>query len=157
MLLRLPLLGPMIRGIMVGRFVESFGGLLSAGISIKESLALTERVVTHTQFSHMVGELRLAVARGEGIGGKLSQYRSLFPPLLTQMMSLGEKSGELGKMVVQISRYVEKDLKRRTQRMSTLVEPLVTVAMASVIFLRFSDENLHLIKDVGGISKTRGT
>ncbi|MFQ5805344.1 MAG: type II secretion system F family protein, partial [Phycisphaerae bacterium] len=133
LLLRLPLLGPIVRSAMVGRFVEAFGSLLAAGLSIKEALTLTERVVRHSEYAGMVRELRLAVARGEGLGSKLSEYRSLFPPLLTRMMSLGEKSGELGKMAVQVSRYTEKDLKRRAQRMSTLVEPLVTVAMAFVI------------------------
>jgi type IV pilus assembly protein PilC len=133
LLLRLPLFGPMIRSVMVGRFVEAFGSLLAAGVSIKESLALTERVVRHTEYARMVRELRLAVARGEGLGSKLSEYRSLFPALLTRMMSLGEKSGELGKMAMHVSQYTDKDLKRRTQRMSVLVEPLVTVAMAFVI------------------------
>ena len=132
-LLRLPLLGPMVRNVMLGRFVETFGSLLAAGVSIKESLALTERAVHHSQFAAMVHELRLAVARGEGIGSKLDEYRSLFPPLLTRMMSLGEKSGELGGMLMQMGRYIEKDLRRRTQRMSSLVEPLVTVAMAFVV------------------------
>lgn len=133
LLLRLPLLGPVVRSVLVGRFVEAFGSLLAAGVSIKESLALTERVVPHSEYVGMVRELRLAVARGEGLGGKLSEYRFLFPPLLTRMMSLGEKSGELGKMAMQVSQYTDKDLKRRAQRMSALVEPLVTVAMAFVI------------------------
>ncbi len=133
LLLRLPLLGPMVRNIMLSRFVETFGSLLAAGVSIKESLALTERAVHHSEFAGMVRELRLAVARGEGIGSKLGEYRSLFPPLLTRMLSLGEKSGELGGMLMQMGRYIEKDLKQRTQRMSSLVEPLVTVAMAFVI------------------------
>jgi type IV pilus assembly protein PilC len=133
LLLRLPLLGPVVRSALVGRFVEAFGSLLAAGVSIRESLALTERVVPHSEYTGMVRELRLAVARGEGLGSKLGEYRSLFPPLLTRMISLGEKSGELGKMAMQVSQYTTKDLKRRVQRMSALVEPLVTVAMAFVI------------------------
>ena len=81
----------------------------------------------------MVRELQFAIARGEGIGRKLGEYQSIFPPLLTQMITLGEKSGELGKMVVQIGVYVGKDLNRRTQQMSMLIEPIVTVGMALAI------------------------
>ena len=81
----------------------------------------------------MLRELRLAVARGEGMGRKLSEYGTLFPPLLTQMMTLGEKSGKLGEMVVQVGRFVEKDITRRTQQLSMLLEPIVTIGMAVTI------------------------
>lgn len=133
LLIRLPVLGPVFRGVVVGRFVQSFGSLMSSGVSIKESLLLTERVVQHTEFAEMLREMRLAVARGEGMSRKLSEYRTLFPPLLTQMMTLGEKSGKLGSMVIQVGRFVEKDLKRRTQQMSMLLEPIVTIGMAAMI------------------------
>ena len=133
MLLRLPVLGPVIRTVLIGRFIQAFGSLLDAGVSIKESLALTEQVVQHSEFRKMVRELQFAIARGEGIGRKLGEFQSIFPPLLTQMITLGEKSGELGKMVVQIGVYVGKDLKRRTQQMSMLIEPIVTVGMALAI------------------------
>lgn len=132
-LLRIPVMGRVIRTILVGRFVQAFGNLLGAGVSIKESLALTEQVMGHSDYAGMVRELQAAVARGEGIGRKLGEYRSLFPPLLTQMLSLGEKSGELGKMVLEIGHYIDKDLKRRTQQMSTLIEPIITVVMAVAI------------------------
>ena len=133
MLLRLPVFGPVIRTVLIGRFVQAFGSLLDAGVSIKESLALTEQVLQHSEFRKMVRELQFAIARGEGIGRKLGEYQSIFPLLLTQMIILGEKSGELGKMVVQIGVYVGKDLKRRTQQMSMLIEPIVTVGMALAI------------------------
>ena len=133
MLLRLPVLGPVIRTVLIGRFIQAFGSLLDAGVSIKESLALTEQVVQHSEFRKMVRELQFAIARGEGIGRKLGEFQSIFPPLLTQMITLGETSGELGKMVVQIGVYVGKDLKRRTQQMSMLIEPIVTVGMALAI------------------------
>ena len=133
LLIRLPVLGPVFRGVVVGRFVQSFGSLMSSGVSIKESLLLTERVVQHTEFAEMLREMRLAVARGEGMSRKLSEYRTLFPPLLTQMMTLGEKSGKLGSMVIQVGQFVEKDLKRRTQQMSMLLEPIVTIGMAAMI------------------------
>ena len=133
LMLRIPLLGPMFRGVIVSQFVEAFGSLLTTGVSVKESLALTEEVVQHSEFREMVRALRQAVDRGESIAGTLRDYRSLFPPLLTQMMSLGEKSGELGKMAVQIGRYIDKDLKRKVERVSSLIEPFVTVAMAGAI------------------------
>jgi type IV pilus assembly protein PilC len=123
----------MFRGVIVSQFVEAFGSLLTTGVSVKESLALTEEVVQHSEFREMVRALRQAVDRGESIAGTLRGYRSLFPPLLTQMMSLGEKSGELGKMAVQIGRYIDKDLKRKVERVSSLIEPFVTVAMAGAI------------------------
>lgn len=132
-LIRIPAVGPVIRTAIVGRFVNSFGNLLAAGVSIKESLALTEQVVGHAEYAAMTRELQNAVARGEGIGRKLGEYRSLFSPLLIRMMSLGEQSGELGPMVMEVGRYTEKDLRRRIQQMSSLVEPLVTVLMALAI------------------------
>lgn len=132
-LIRVPALGPVIRTAIVGRFVDAFGNLLAAGVSIKESLALTEQVVGNAEYAAMTRELQNAVARGEGIGRKLGEYRSLFPPLLIRMMSLGEQSGELGPMVMEIGRYTEKELRRRIQQMSSLVEPLVTVLMALAI------------------------
>ena len=132
-LLRVPLLGPLIRSVIVGQFVEAFGSLLITGVSVKESLALSEQVVQHREYVGMIRAMRQAVARGEGLAPTLARYRPLFPPLLTQMMSLGEKSGDLGKMAIQISRYIDKDLKRKVERMSALVEPLVTIGLASAI------------------------
>ena len=133
LLLRMPVLGPVLQGALVGRFVRTFGSLLSGGISVKESLALTERVVGHAEFVGMVRELRLAVDRGEGVGNKLSEYTHLVPPLLARMIILGEKSGDLGNMIMKVGEYSEKDFKRRMKRMSTLIEPLITVVMAFAI------------------------
>ena len=129
----MPVLGPVLQGALVGRFVRTFGSLLSGGISVKESLALTERVVGHSEFVGMVRELRLAVDRGEGVGNKLSEYGDLVPPLLARMIILGEKSGDLGNMIMKVGEYSEKDFKRRMKRMSTLIEPLITVVMAFAI------------------------
>jgi len=133
LLLRTPILGPVLQGALVGRFVRTFGSLLSGGISVKESLVLTERVVGHSEYVGMVRELRQAVDRGEGVGTKLSEYDELVPPLLARMIVLGEKSGDLGNMIMQVGQYTEKDFKRRMKRMSTWVEPLITVVMAFAI------------------------
>jgi type IV pilus assembly protein PilC len=133
LLIRLPLLGPLIRSIHVGRFVESFGGLLASGVAIKDSLALSQNVVPHCEYAAMIRELKMAVTRGEGIGPKLSEYPRLVPPLLARMLSLGEKSGDLGQMSLQVSRYIEKDVNQKTKHVSTFVEPVLTVAMAFAI------------------------
>jgi len=133
LLLGLPIIGPVVQGALVGRFVRTFGNLLTGGISVKESLALTERVVKNSEFANMVHELRLAVDRGEGVGPKLSEYKSLMPPLLVRMIILGEKSGDLANMVMHVGQYAEKELKRRMKRMTTLIEPVITIVMAAII------------------------
>lgn len=133
MLLRLPLVGPIVKSVMLGRFVQSFGNLLSAGISIKESLVLTKQVVQHSEYVAMIHKMQTAVTCGEGIGRTISDHRNLVPPLMTQMINLGEQSGDLGKMILQIGRYLDKDLKQRMQMMSTMLEPILTVMMAVVI------------------------
>ena len=133
LLLRLPIIGPVVQGVLVGRFVRTFGNLLTGGISVKESLALTERVVKHSEFVSMVRDLRLAVDRGEGVGAKLNEYKSLVPPLLVRMIVLGEQSGDLANMVTHVGEYAEKELKRRMKRMTTLIEPLITIVMAAII------------------------
>lgn len=132
-LLRIPLFGPIVKAVMLGRFVQSFGNLLQAGISIKESLSLTKQVVQHSEYVAMIQKMQTAVTCGEGIGSTISKYRDLVPPLMTQMINLGEQSGDLGKMVIQIGGYLEKDLKQRMQQMSTMLEPILTVLMAVVI------------------------
>lgn len=132
-LLRIPLCGPIVKAVMLGRFVQSFGNLLYAGISIKESLSLTKQVVQHSEYVAMIQNLQIAVTCGEGLGRTISEYRHLVPPLMTQMINLGEQSGDLGKMVLKIGGYLDKDLKQRMQQMSTMLEPILTVLMAAVI------------------------
>jgi general secretion pathway protein F len=131
-LLRLPVFGSLIRMIAVSRFTRTLGTLLESGVPTLAALDIVKNVVGNTVLANAVQRARENVREGEPIADPLRRS-GLFPPVVVQMVSVGEKSGELEKMLLKISDSFERTVETRITGLMALLEPVIILMMGLII------------------------
>jgi general secretion pathway protein F len=131
-LLRIPYLGPTIVRVICARFARTLATLLKSGVQLLPALTAVKRVVNNGLLADAVEESRDSIREGHGMGQTL-QRSGLFPPLLVEMVKVGERSGELEDMLERVADNYEREVENSLRQMTTLVEPIMTLVMAAVI------------------------
>jgi general secretion pathway protein F len=132
LILRVPYLGTTILRVICARFARTLATLLSSGVQLIPALIAVKRVVTNGLLADAVEQSRESIREGHGMGQTLAQS-GLFPPLLIEMVKVGERSGELERMLERVADNYEREVEASLRQMTTLVEPLMTLLMAAVI------------------------
>jgi type IV pilus assembly protein PilC len=133
-ILRIPVVGDAVRKIAFSRFAHYFGTLHEAGLEVVPTMALMERVIGNAYLSY---RFRFAVNRvlaGESLSRALAAVGE-FPPVVIQMLSLGEKTGEMSKSLEQVRRYYDREVDASVKRALTLFGPIALVGLATIFVL----------------------
>jgi general secretion pathway protein F len=131
-LLRMPVFGTLIRMIAVSRFTRTFGTLLQSGVPTLAALDIVKNVIGNSVLANAVQKARENVREGESIADPLRRS-GLFPPVVVQMVSVGEKSGELEKMLLKISDSFDRTVETRITGLMALLEPVIILMMGLII------------------------
>lgn len=136
--LRLPVAGTLLRMLLVSRFSRTLATLLKAGVPMLTAMDITKNVVTNTVLAGVVEMARDAIREGESIAGPLKRSGQ-FPPLVYHMIAVGERSGQLEEMLLNVADSYENQVNVRLGALTALLEPLIIVAMGAIIaFVAFS-------------------
>ncbi len=130
--LRLPGFGNLIRKTAVARFTRTLGTLLSSGVSILEALEITAKTAGNTVIQNAVRRSMLSIAEGETITQPLKESK-VFPPMVIQMISVGEKTGGLDEMLGKIADFYDEEVEAAVSSLTSLIEPVVIVFIGVVI------------------------
>jgi general secretion pathway protein F len=131
-LLKMPVFGALIRMIAVSRFTRTLGTLLQSGVPALAALDIVKSVVGNTVLANAIQKARENVREGEPIADPLRRS-GLFPPVVVQMVAVGEKSGELEKMLLKISDSFDRTVETRITALMALLEPIIILVMGLVI------------------------
>ncbi len=131
-LLKVPYLGTTMVRIICARFARTLATLLSSGVQLLPALDAVKGVITNGLLRDAVQQSRDSIREGHGMGATLSQS-GLFPPLLIEMIKVGERSGELEQMLERVADNYEREVTHSLSQITTILEPLMTLAMAGVI------------------------
>lgn len=131
-LLRVPYVGPTVTKITSARFARTLATLLASGVQVLPALDAVKLVVTNRLLAEAVETSRDSIREGHGMGQTLARS-GLFPPLLVEMIRVGERSGELEKMLERAADAYEREVANSLAQMTTLLEPVMTLMMAGVI------------------------
>ncbi|HEX9113714.1 MAG TPA: type II secretion system inner membrane protein GspF [Nitrospirota bacterium] len=131
-ILRMPVFGSLIRMIAVSRFTRTLGTLLESGVPTLTALDIVKSVVGNTVLANAIQQARENVREGEPIADPLKRS-GLFPPVVVQMVAVGEKSGELEKMLLKISDSFDRTVETRVTGLMALMEPVIILAMGLII------------------------
>jgi type II secretory pathway component PulF len=148
-MLALPLYGPLIKQRIVARFASTLSTLLSAGLSMADSLKVVAEVTGNTIMNKAVRQARERILAGADIATPLRDS-GVIDPALAHMVAVGEKSGELETMLKTISDNLESSSDLVIERLSAAVEPLIIVAMAVIIGIIAYATLMPLIKFSAG-------
>jgi general secretion pathway protein F len=131
-ILKLPVFGTLIRMIAVSRFTRTLGTLLESGVPTLAALDIVKSVVGNTVLANAIYNARENVREGEPIADPLRRS-GLFPPVVVQMVAVGEKSGELEKMLLKIADSFDRTVESRLTGLMALLEPVIILVMGLVI------------------------
>ena len=132
LLLRLPLLGRLNERLILSRFAKVLGLLLASGVPIIKAMDITGEAVVNREYRFFLAEARESLIQGGSLSATL-KTSPLFPPLLTHMASVGEKSGELDRMLVKAGEAFEKEFNASVTRSMALIEPLLILGMGMCV------------------------
>ena len=130
--LRIPLIGDLIRKSAISRFSRTLGTLISSGVSILEALDITARASGNRVVHDAIKKSVLSIAEGETITQPLKQC-GVFPPMVTQMISVGEKTGGLDEMLSKIADFYDEEVDAAVAALTSVIEPVIIVFMGVVI------------------------
>jgi general secretion pathway protein F len=136
--LRVPVFGPLVRMVAIARFTKTLGTLLSSGVPLLTALDIVKNVLNNKLLEKVVEEARVSIQEGESIAGPLKRSKQ-FPPLVTHMIAIGEKSGELEAMLANVASAYDQQVESKVNTLTSLLEPIMIVAMGGVVgFIVFS-------------------
>ena len=130
--LKLPVLGLMMRKIAVARFCRTLSTLLSSGVSILEALEITARTAGNAVVEAAIMTTRKSIEGGETIAAPLKQT-AVFPPMVVQMISVGESTGALDTMLSKIADFYEEEVDVAVAGLLTLLEPIMIALLGGVV------------------------
>jgi general secretion pathway protein F len=130
--LRLPIIGELIRKASVARFTRTLSTLLGSGVAAVQSLEVTRNVVGNAVMAEATDHIRTRILEGTDIATPL-KATGVFPPVVGYMVAVGEKSGELEQMLDRIADAYDEEIEVVTQRLTTILEPLMIVCLAAIV------------------------
>jgi type IV pilus assembly protein PilC len=132
LLLRLPVVGDLIRHAVLERFCRVFHSMVATGVPLPEALTVTAGATNNRVYEAALLEARASMLRGQGLAGPLAET-GLFPASANQMLRVGEATGSLDEQLAVASEYFEQELDYRIKRFTNLFEPAVIVFVGLIV------------------------
>lgn len=130
-ILKLPVFGSLVMMIAVARFARTFGTLLSSGVPVLTALDITRNVLGNVELMRVVEDARGSIREGESIAAPLKRS-GVFPPIVTHMIAIGERSGQLEQMLGHVATAYETQVDARLATLTSLLEPIMIVVMGAI-------------------------
>jgi type IV pilus assembly protein PilC len=151
LLLRLPVMGMLIRKIAVARFCRTLGTLTSSGVPILDGLEITAKTSGNSIVEDAVMAVRKSVEEGKTLSAPLSETK-VFPPMVVQMVNVGEQTGALDQMLSKIADFYEDEVDTAVEGLIKLLEPVMIVFLGGIIGVIVTAMYLPLYTILGRIS-----
>ncbi|HEX6393947.1 MAG TPA: type II secretion system F family protein [Acidimicrobiales bacterium] len=131
-LLRVPIFGGLVRKTAMTRFSSTLATLLSSGVPVLESLEITADTVGNVVVADGVRAIAEGAKKGEAMTRPLEEH-PVFPPMVTQMMAVGEETGALDTLLRKIATFYEQEVARTVEALTSLLEPLLIVVLGGAV------------------------
>jgi type IV pilus assembly protein PilC len=131
-LLKAPVFGPLFRKIAVARFTRTLGTLISSGVPILDGLEITARTAGNKIVEEAVMKTRTSISEGRSISEPLAET-DVFPPMVVQMIAVGEQTGSLDSMLSKIADFYDEEVDQAVANMTQLIEPLMISILGVLI------------------------
>ena len=151
-LLNMPVFGQLVRKVAISRFARTFSTLIQSGVPMLGALDIVAGTAGNVIIEEAVLKAKDAVSRGETLGEPLAATK-VFPPMVTRMIAIGEKTGALEKLLAKISEFYDAEVKAAVKALTSLIEPLMIGTMGLLvggIVLAIFMPIIELQKKLGG-------
>lgn len=148
--LKLPVVGEMQKMVIFSRFCRTLSLLLDSGITMLSSLQILERLMDNVVIKNAMREATLGVERGQGISVPLSEHK-VFPPMLLQMVQVGEETGSLETVLVQLADFYDREVNFAVTSFTKLLEPAMMLVLGVVVLFILMSVYLPMMQMVSAI------
>lgn len=130
--IRMPLVGDILFRTLLTRFSRSFATMLRAGVPLTQALGLVADAVDNRWMGHKINEMRRNIERGENLS-RVARHSQLFTPLVLQMLQVGEETGRVDEMLMEVSGYYEREVDYDLKSLTAKIEPIMLAIVAVMI------------------------
>ncbi|MBX3189463.1 MAG: type II secretion system F family protein [Labilithrix sp.] len=130
--LRMPIVGPVIRKVAVARFTRTLGTLLSSGVPILDALDIVAKTAGNVVVEEAILYARSKISEGKNMAGPLMET-NVFPPMVVQMVGVGEQTGALDAMLGKIADFYEEEVDVAVAALTSLIEPMMMVSIGGTV------------------------
>ncbi len=132
-LLRVPIIGTLIKRTQVAQFSQMLGALLASGVHVVESFKIAAKSLGHPVYRRALEKIGDSIQDGEDIGRYLEEHPNLFSPLVTQMIHVGEETGHLDKSFFAVATFTEQEMDEVIKVFTTLLEPALMLVIGGLV------------------------
>jgi type IV pilus assembly protein PilC len=134
LLLRLPVVGNIVTKVAIARFSRTFSSLMGSGVSVLDALEVTGRAVGNKVIQKELVEISAAVKNGQPLGKQLLSAK-FFPPIVGQMLMVGEETGKIDEVLVKVAEFYEEEVDAVIDGLASIIEPVMIIILGSVVGL----------------------
>ena len=137
-MLKVPVIGPLIRKENTSRLAIILASLLESGLQFIDAIDITRQTLKNTVFRKALNDYKQAIASGKDVAAPLEQS-GIFPPMVVQMLAVGQQTGEMEKMLEQLAKSYDYQVETSTKRLTVILEPAMIVMLAVLVgFVAFA-------------------
>ncbi len=132
LVMNMPFVGDFIINLSISRFVRTFGILILSGVPILKAISIAQGVINNHIIKNTIGDMYEKIKEGKAISS-LMKREKIFPPMVVEMVSVGEETGKLGEMMVEVASDLERKIQMNIKSFLTLLEPMTILVMGVII------------------------
>ena len=151
-LLRVPVVGTLVKKSAIASFANTFGLLLRSGVNIVESIEITKGSAGNAIVEDILDETKEDVQRGSQVSTTLSKYPNTFPPLVTSMLAIGEETGAMDSMLYKVAEFYEREVDEAVDGLTAALEPAMIVFLGVVVGFIVAGMFLPMFSIIGQLS-----
>ena len=153
--LKVPVFGPVVSKVSIGRFTRTLGTLVSSGVPILQALTIVKETAGNVIIANAITGVHESVKEGETITAPL-EASGVFPPMVVSMVDVGEQTGALPEMLLRIADNFDEEVDNAVSAMTSLLEPIMIVFLAVIVGSIVIAMFLPLIAMIGNLSSDSG-
>ncbi|MBH2007469.1 type II secretion system F family protein [Candidatus Saccharibacteria bacterium] len=135
LLLKIPPINGIIKKVSVARFARTYSSLIGAGVSVIEAINVTARAIGNEVYVEALDKAATDVKNGEQLSAIIETYPNLFPSILSQMLSVGEETGQTDTVLIKVADFYEEEVDVAIDGIASIIEPVMIVMMGSMVGL----------------------
>jgi len=131
--LKIPFIGDFLKKVFLIRFASNISTLLIAGVSINNALEITKDTVDNDAYKNVISDVEKKVSEGERLSFAMASHSAYFPSFVLQIIRVGEATGKLDKILIDVVSFYEKEIKRSIDLFSRLLEPIMILVLGGIV------------------------
>lgn len=132
-LIHMPIIGTITKEVNAARTARTLSSLLSSGVDVVGALSITNDVVQNSFYNSVLKDAAVRVEKGESLSAPFTERGDLYPILVGEMIAVGEETGQISGMLLQLAIFYENEVEQKTKDLSTIIEPLLMVVIGGMV------------------------